>query len=473
MIEKNKVVINNLKKLGIYQPQIVHSKLFGKPLVIYEDDTSINNKNSKLWAKLFDHQYEKIITKDNPIEDTSVWKSSYTKDFIPKNEIIDWANGFVKKIDRYLNKDTSILEIGCGNGLILNKVISRVKNYTGVDNSFFAIESIKKSPVFESIKHKIKLHHCDASEIQNIDGNDYDLIILNSVVQYFPSVEYLLNFLLSLKFKLRSSAVIAIGDIRSYHTSNLHYYEKIKSKQNEKSFGASLKKKIDFLKDTEKETLFSPIFFKTLHLLFDWISSVSITSKSSIYLNEMTKYRYDVLIFCNEFKRVREKSSNNLIQVKNSDLISDPKKYLKSSNNKSIICKDMPNIYIQNTYINYLNDLRSEQIEDNWIKSYDAFMEFRNYYLTSDLFYDFFEYGNLNEMYFFASSDENSLSYNLSTKNFDLFKLSNRLSNRSPILLLDFFNKTSRTERLLTEKFPNYYIFKIQKLLMMLFKINQ
>ena len=218
-------ILGYLKHLGIKNSKIIKSELYCSPVIIYSDEIRYEDHISDLWVKVFDNFYEKIVSKKDSFNDTSVWKSSYTKECIPKYEISDWVDGFIKKIDRYITKNTSVLEIGCGNGLILKRVMSRVKHYTGVDSSFFGIESIKNSSAFENNRHKILLHHCDASEIDKINEGKYDLIILNSVIQYFSSTEYLLDLLSTLQQKVKPSTIIAIGDVRSFHTSDLHYYE--------------------------------------------------------------------------------------------------------------------------------------------------------------------------------------------------------------------------------------------------------
>ena len=473
MNNQDDLVLDCLKELGIKNSKVIKPELYCNPVIVYSDELRFENNISDLWAKVFDNYYEKIISQKDSTNDSSVWKSSYTKEYIPKYEISDWVDGFIKKIDRFITKNTSVLEIGCGNGLIFNRIVSKIKNYTGIDNSYYAIESIKKSSTFESNKNKIMLHHCDASEIKNIDENKYDLIILNSVIQYFPSTEYLLDLISSLQQKVKPSTVIAIGDVRSFHSSNLHYYEMVKSRRNSQYYGSNLKKKIDSLNKAEKETLYTPIFFKTLHLFFDWISSSSVTLKSSLHLNEMTKYRYDVILYCGDSKEINYKTKENLFSLESEYLFSDSRKHLKLPENHSIVCKKIVNAYYNEIYLQYSNDLNIEKIDSTYVANYNKLVSFLHYLSKSNLFFDLYEHKGLNELYFFASRNYKKLSYHINIKNIDIFELSNRLTNDVPIPLLDFLDNICPAINLKKDELQNHYIYKIPKQLMLLLSMNQ
>ena len=67
----------------------------------------------------------------------------------------EWLDLTISKINKYLNPKSKVLEIGCGNGLILQKLIHRINKYIGIENSKYAVESIKNSAIWK--ENKIKL----------------------------------------------------------------------------------------------------------------------------------------------------------------------------------------------------------------------------------------------------------------------------------------------------------------------------
>ena len=253
-----------------------------------------NNYVFDRWEKVFDIHYSKINGTPNSTNDTSVWVDSKTHSVIPKCEMNEWLNLTVSKISKYLNPKSKVLEIGCGNGLILQRIIQHIGEYIGIENSKYAIESIKNSSMWNENKRKIELFNLSAIDLHKLDYSNFDFIIINSVCQYFPNLDYLINVLGQLEIKLKEPSYIFIGDVRSYEMSCLQYIERSKDIANFKD----IKKIISSFRQKERETLYSQEVLKYLSNIFPWVSSSMITKKIGHYKNEMNKYRFDVLIYC-------------------------------------------------------------------------------------------------------------------------------------------------------------------------------
>jgi 2-polyprenyl-3-methyl-5-hydroxy-6-metoxy-1,4-benzoquinol methylase len=54
-----------------------------------------------------------------------------------------------------------------------------------------------------------------ADDFEGIDDQSFDTVILNSVVQYFPSIEYLMGVLEGAVKAVKPGGYIFIGDVRS------------------------------------------------------------------------------------------------------------------------------------------------------------------------------------------------------------------------------------------------------------------
>ena len=81
----------------------------------------------------------------------------------------------------------NILEIGCGNGLILNnlKCLLRDNNAWNLFGADISTEMLERNT-----DKKVTLYQCDASRIPCGD-HLFDLVYMHSVVQYFDNESYL------------------------------------------------------------------------------------------------------------------------------------------------------------------------------------------------------------------------------------------------------------------------------------------
>jgi len=83
-----------------------------------------------------------------------------------------------------------VLEVGCGTGLLLFRVAPECQRYTGVDFSAQALDRIRAVLATHPLP-QVDLRQASAHEIDGLDNGSYDAVVINSVIQYFPSVDHL------------------------------------------------------------------------------------------------------------------------------------------------------------------------------------------------------------------------------------------------------------------------------------------
>src|SRR5690606_35229304 len=125
-------------------------------------------------------------------EDTVGWNSSYTGEPIPAEEMREWVDRAVERI--LALRPRRVLEIGCGTGLLLFRVApaAGVERYRGTDFSRPALEAIHRR--LDGLP-QVELTQTLADDFAGVAPSEYELVILNSVVQYFPGVAYLARVL--------------------------------------------------------------------------------------------------------------------------------------------------------------------------------------------------------------------------------------------------------------------------------------
>ena len=304
----------------------------------YEKKEDDKNNNSKFWGKLFDLSYQKIEEFEDSTKSTEVWKSSFDGANIAKEQMNEWVNDTVSRIKNLIGDNCNVLEIGCGNGIIFNSIIEEVEKYTGTDVAEKGLNIIRNSNKGKSSVEKIDLYQLDALEIDQLPDHKYDLIIVNSVAQYFPSLDYVFKVFKKLEKFTSSKCHIFLGDIRSLELQKLFYFEVVKTKHPEIS-SAEILDRIGRMQSRENETFYSTEFFKLFPSFFDYINSTSIQLKKGTFNNELNLYRYDVTLSCEEKKeapfvisldwedlknpevdiekRVKELNQNDMLEVNN------------------------------------------------------------------------------------------------------------------------------------------------------------
>jgi amino acid adenylation domain-containing protein len=114
------------------------------------------------------------------------WTSSYTGQLIPEEAVYEWMDCNVKRI--LALQPQRLLEIGCGMGMVLYRVAPHCTQYLGTDISIEAINYIE-NVLAQSNENwdRVSLSARAADAIEISENGQFDTVVLNSVIQYFPS----------------------------------------------------------------------------------------------------------------------------------------------------------------------------------------------------------------------------------------------------------------------------------------------
>src|SRR3990167_1704465 len=82
-------------------------------------------------------------------------------------------------------KDLSVLDAGCGNGYLVNKLAPLVKRVVGIDASKNLLESATTQVLHKNVSFQL----ADITKKLPFDNSSFDIIIANMVIQYLPSLE--------------------------------------------------------------------------------------------------------------------------------------------------------------------------------------------------------------------------------------------------------------------------------------------
>lgn len=248
------------------------------------------------WQSLMTQSHQAVGALRDLEFDTTGWVSTFTGKPIPKQEMRSWATSTAERVLELEPKH--VLEIGCGGGLILLQVAPQCQSYVGTD---FLARSLKQlggvlQRKDEPWTDRVELFEQAAHELGAIEGRKFDTIVLNSVVQYFPSVDYLLRVIHQATQLLEPGGRIFLGDIR-----NLRLQETMAAAVEFARADAYLSRRelisrIETRVRNEGELLVDASFFQELKQELPRLSRHTVQLKRGPAENELIRFRYDVTL---------------------------------------------------------------------------------------------------------------------------------------------------------------------------------
>ncbi len=120
--------------------------------------------------------------------------------------------------------------------------------------------------------------------------------VINSVVQYFPDIGYLLSVLRGAMGLLTPGGSIFVGDVRHFASLPMFHAAVQLGRAAATVNVGQLRARIKSALAEERELVIDPQFFQTLRSQLRDIVDVEIQMKRGRELNELTGYRYDVVL---------------------------------------------------------------------------------------------------------------------------------------------------------------------------------
>jgi amino acid adenylation domain-containing protein len=222
------------------------------------------------------------------------WNSSYTHQPLPASEMREWVENTVSRI-LALQPERG-LEIGCGTGLLLSRVAKHCLEYWATDYSQGAIQYFEQVCNAVEGLEKVKLRCQMADNFEGIALHQFDTVVLNSIIQYFPSVDYLLQVLEGAINVIGERGQIFVGDVRSLPLLEPYHAAVQLAQASDSKTVEQWQQQVRQSVAGEEELVIDPTFFLALKQHFSQISWVEIQPKRSPAHNELTQFRYDVTL---------------------------------------------------------------------------------------------------------------------------------------------------------------------------------
>jgi len=303
--------------------------------------TRLNVEHVEQWRAVYDETYRGESTQSDPTFNVIGWNSSYTGLPIPDEEMSEWVDTTVRRVLDL--KPRRVLEIGCGTGLILFRVAPTCTSYSGIDISTVALEGIRRQLDLRQVAlPQVTLSHRAAHELGEFEPNAFDTVILNSVTQLFPSVAYLLDVLGRVVDLVEPGGRVFVGDVRSLpHLEMLHtsiqLFQSPGSLPRER-LRARVKKSLA----QEEQLVVAPEFFFALADHLPKIGRVGLQLRAGWHHNELTRFRYDVVLEIGE--RIEPKGDVSVLDWSTDDVgLVGIRQFLSERSPAALILRGVPN----------------------------------------------------------------------------------------------------------------------------------
>jgi len=242
------------------------------------------------WRRVWDAVYSPANAQSS--SEFAGWISSYTGAPIPQVEMEESYQETVRHI-KTLNP-SDVLEIGCGSGLFAKLIAPECRSYLGIDFSSFAIDHARRSVPVNN-RH-VRFKQAQAHETSFLEDCSLDLVILNSVIQYFPDSQYLSGVLEEAVRVTRPGGHIFVGDIRDLRLLEAFHASVEIQRSGSRVSVRDLRRRITRAMNEELELLVAPRFFQGFSIRSPRVAHASVFPKTGRFKNELNQFRYNVIL---------------------------------------------------------------------------------------------------------------------------------------------------------------------------------
>ena len=260
------------------------------------------------------------------------WIDSFTRQPIPLVEMQHWVRAITGRLLALPHR--RVREIGCGTGLLIEAMAPYCGRYEASDLSAVAVAGLDAWLASRPDLAHVSVVTMPAHNVGKDDGL-VDLIIINSVIQYFPDAAYLDNILERAWQNLLPGGHIVVGDVRAFGMQPMFMSAVGLANAPDEMTAGALREVVHAACLSQSELLVDPGFFHQFVQRHG--GCISALLKDGRSRTEMTRYRYDVIIAKSPSVPVLEESPTILADI------ADLTNWLVAGQPGTAVMRNLPN----------------------------------------------------------------------------------------------------------------------------------
>ena len=270
-------------------------------LVAYVIPEDASKNDTVSWKDRWDNIYDSGVqlNSDRPLEeqkiDGSIYRQLHNADELTL-QAKEWLSETVNRVAKLRAKQ--IIEVGSGAGQVLFELAPLVEGYIATDYAHTAIENLKEQLMTDPQKWKhVSTQTAPADDYSMVARHSQDLVLINSVAQYFPDTEYMLKVVREAVKVTKPGGCIFIGDMQGKSSLEMCHAIDQFHRANDETTLARFKEVVANRVRIEDEFVADPAFFYNLPYLIPEITAVDVQLRKGVLLNETTNYHYDIWLY--------------------------------------------------------------------------------------------------------------------------------------------------------------------------------
>ncbi|MEU6585514.1 class I SAM-dependent methyltransferase [Nocardia sp. NPDC046763] len=249
------------------------------------------------WRHVYSYVYAAAEQRHGDDLDLSGWRASDTGAPFDRAHMLEWIDHAVRLVLR--GGPETVLEVGCGSGLLAHRIHPRTRGYVGLDPAEPAVERLRAQALPGVRVVHAAAHQLTAAPVvealRSVGAAAPDRIVFNSVTQCFPDAAYLTAVLEDALDLVAPGGAVVVGDIRNL-ASAAEFAHWIEAARHPDATAAELARRATARLSAEEELLCDPRFFARLAGKHERMVRVACHAKPIGADTELTRYRYDVVL---------------------------------------------------------------------------------------------------------------------------------------------------------------------------------
>ncbi|MFF3469122.1 amino acid adenylation domain-containing protein, partial [Streptomyces sp. NPDC002619] len=249
------------------------------------------------WKEIYEALYDDA-TAAEPGTNFAGWNSSYDALPIPLEHMREWQEATLERVRELPRR--RVLEIGVGTGLLMGHLAreKECEEYWATDFSASVVTALAaQTQADPDLADKVRLRCQGAEDTTGLPAGHFDAIVVNSVIQYFPSLAYLRTVIERALALLAPGGSILLGDLRNLDLARCFQAGiELARPGAADSPREALRRSVDQRVAMETELLLSPALFAALARELPAVRAVDVRAKRGVHHNELTRYRYEVVL---------------------------------------------------------------------------------------------------------------------------------------------------------------------------------
>ncbi|MEV8019184.1 amino acid adenylation domain-containing protein [Streptomyces sp. NPDC086554] len=249
------------------------------------------------WRRLYETTYGDLPADRDASFNLAGWLSSYTGRPLDEAQMRAWLDDTLHRIGAL--RPRNVLEIGSGTGMILLNMASACRSYRATDLSAPAVAYVQDTVAAMDLppgRVEVRTAPAHQSFTPEAGAPVPDTVVLNSVVQYFPSADYLLDVLRQAVDAVPDGGHVFLGDLRSLPLLDLFHTSVQAHRAPANMRIAELRSRIRRQSALDPELCVDPRLFRELAARWARVAQVRVLPKRGRHDNELNHYRYDVVL---------------------------------------------------------------------------------------------------------------------------------------------------------------------------------